>query len=105
MPSYEINKDGNLKRVDQKRDRGASWKKKRDKIIEENDLCFLCGELVDKDAVAPDPTSPSIEHLIPYSDGGSDDLDNLALSCLGCNMKRGTKPIDEVRFTPTSRVW
>lgn len=35
---------------------------------------------------APDPFS--IEHIMPRSKGGSDDPDNLAWACMGCN---GTK--------------
>lgn len=32
---------------------------------------------------APDPFS--IEHVFPRSKGGTDDLDNLAWACMGCN--------------------
>ena len=33
----------------------------------------------------------SMEHISPRSHEGSDDLDNLALSCLGCNSRKYTK--------------
>jgi hypothetical protein len=32
---------------------------------------------------SPDPFA--IEHIVPRTAGGTDDLDNLALSCQGCN--------------------
>lgn len=32
----------------------------------------------------------SIEHIIPRSRGGADDIDNLALSCQGCNSRKYT---------------
>jgi hypothetical protein len=35
---------------------------------------------------SPDPFS--IEHIIPLSKGGTDALDNLALSCQGCNNRQ-----------------
>ena len=35
---------------------------------------------------SPDPFS--IEHIIPLSKGGTYDLDNLALSCQGCNNRK-----------------
>jgi len=31
-----------------------------------------------------------IEHIIPKTHGGSDDLDNLALACIDCNLHKGT---------------
>ena len=30
-----------------------------------------------------------IEHVIPKSHGGSDELDNLALACIDCNLHKG----------------
>jgi hypothetical protein len=35
---------------------------------------------------SPDPFS--VEHIIPVSKGGSDEMDNLAYSCQGCNNKK-----------------
>ena len=51
--------------------------------------------------VCPDPFS--IEHIMPRASGGTDDLDNLALSCQGCNnFKRtyseATDPITGSKF-------
>jgi 5-methylcytosine-specific restriction endonuclease McrA len=31
-----------------------------------------------------------IEHIVPKAHGGSDDLDNLALACIDCNLHKGT---------------
>jgi hypothetical protein len=31
-----------------------------------------------------------IEHIIPRIHGGSDDIDNLALACIDCNLHKGT---------------
>ena len=31
-----------------------------------------------------------IEHVIPKIHGGTDDLDNLALACIDCNLHKGT---------------
>lgn len=51
---------------------------------------------------SPDPFS--IEHIIPLSKGGSYDLDNLALSCQGCNNRKYnlTEAIDPIdgQFVP-----
>jgi 5-methylcytosine-specific restriction endonuclease McrA len=35
----------------------------------------------------------SLDHLIPRSDGGSDDLSNMVISCLPCNNARGSTPV------------
>ena len=31
-----------------------------------------------------------IEHVIPIAHGGTDDLENLALACIDCNLHKGT---------------
>src|SRR6266700_6099927 len=31
-----------------------------------------------------------VEHIIPTVHGGTDDLDNLALACIDCNLHKGT---------------
>src|SRR5438094_7994540 len=31
-----------------------------------------------------------LEHIIPKAHGGTDDLDNLALACIDCNLHKGT---------------
>ena len=33
----------------------------------------------------------TIDHVIPLSEGGSNDLDNLALACFHCNRRKGNK--------------
>lgn len=33
----------------------------------------------------------TIDHILPQSVGGSDDIDNLALACRNCNERRGTR--------------
>lgn len=38
--------------------------------------------------------SATTEHVIPRSNGGTDDVDNLAMACSKCNHKRGTQEVD-----------
>jgi len=55
----------------------------------------------------------SVEHILPISRGGSDDLDNLALSCQGCNNCKFTAldAIDPVTgltavlYNPRQHLW
>src|SRR5260370_38320343 len=54
-----------------------------------------------------------VEHIIPKIHGGSDDIDNLALACIDCNLHKGTnltgidpetKEITEL-FNPRRQAW
>lgn len=55
----------------------------------------------------------TLDHLIPQSLGGSDELDNLALACRRCNERRynfttGTDPETKLEtpiFQPRQQVW
>lgn len=40
----------------------------------------------------------TVDHLVPQSEGGSDDPDNLLLAHAGCNSSRGTRPAEEARL-------
>jgi hypothetical protein len=51
-------------------------------------LCGLCGQSVDRTVKWPHPSSPSVDHVLPLSVGGSDSSDNLQLAHLGCNLKK-----------------
>ena len=71
-------------------------------------LCEYCGSPL---AVSPDPFAA--EHIIPQSLGGKTELDNLALSCYGCNNHKynkieGHDPVtDEIvpLYNPRRDIW
>ena len=50
--------------------------------------CGLCGDSIDLDLAWPHPQSLSIDHIIPWSVGGSHDLENLQPAHLICNAKK-----------------
>lgn len=66
----------------------------RRKVIERAQGC--CEYCRSQARFSPDPFS--IEHIIPRSKGGQDDLENLALACQGCNNRKyvDTDAIDPV---------
>lgn len=37
-----------------------------------------------------DPSYPTVDHIVPQSRGGSDDIHNLVAACRGCNSAKGT---------------
>ena len=55
----------------------------------------------------------SLEHIIPRSKNGTDNLDNLAFSCSGCNLAKYTKTefldvisqISYPLFNPRTMIW
>lgn len=61
----------------------------------DNWMCRLCGKPVDRDLRFPDPSSPSLDHIIPLSFGGPHTAANVQLAHFGCNSRRQNRPIRE----------
>lgn len=53
--------------------------------------CAICRARIDLTASRRDPGMASIDHVIPRSAGGSNDMSNLRLAHLGCNSSRGNR--------------
>ncbi len=51
--------------------------------------CWLCGHRVDPHAPIGSPSSPTVDHVVPRSRGGSNDVANLRLAHRRCNGRRG----------------
>lgn len=60
-------------------------------------VCWLGGEWI------PD-SERTVEHKVPRSLGGTDDLSNLAPACRSHNSARGNRPIEEWRATNTNEL-
>lgn len=58
--------------------------KLRDEVLSDAE-CFYCGAYPATD----------VEHVIPFSQGGSDHRDNLVAACSRCNVEKGGKRPDE----------
>ncbi len=83
--------------------------KLRQKVIERaKGFCEYCQS---DSAFSQDPFD--IEHILPISEGGKSDLENLALACHGCNVYKSNKMTsyddlseESVRlFNPRTDVW
>ena len=56
-------------------------------------LCWYCGKKINPFEVR----AFAIDHFVPRSLGGSNNLDNLVPSCCGCNSIKGNRPIEDFR--------
>lgn len=56
------------------------------------DNCHWCGELMRFNASPNHDRFPTIEHLVPRSEGGSNQMENLRLACKRCNNGRHAQP-------------
>lgn len=58
--------------------------------------CGICGKDIDLDITWPDPMSRSVDHVIPYSLGGENDVSNYQLTHLRCNMLKSNRVAEAV---------
>jgi len=52
----------------------------------------------------PDPMSASVDHVIPYTKGGTDAVDNLRPCHLDCNRKKYNKDFNTLDVRKTGGV-
>ncbi|GAB2767869.1 hypothetical protein GCM10027090_41530 [Sinomonas soli] len=62
-------------------------------------ICGICGGAVDSALVYPDPLCASLDHRIPWTDGGSHLMENVQCSHLVCNLRKGSKSLEDARST------
>lgn len=74
--------------------RATDWGRLREAVFErDNFSCVYCGtNLVHEE--------PHCDHVLPFSRGGTNDIDNLATACGPCNLAKGDNTPDEWRSAP-----
>lgn len=73
------------------------WGRKRILLIEKYPFCSLCGARPSKN----NDVELDIDHIVPISKGGSDDIENLQVLCHRCNRAKGNhllKSSKEIHF-------
>lgn len=77
---------------------GGDWisPKLRQRIYDRDSLtCYLCDSQLDRLIETNHPKAPTIDHVIPRSKGGTDDLTNLRTCCRECNILKADSMPDE----------
>ena len=87
---------------------GHRRRRVRAQVLAEEDLCHICGQLVDTTLPHGLPDSPEVDEVIPISRGGSPfDRSNLRLAHRLCNERRGDGTRQRPVIVPflTGRRW
>lgn len=79
------------KRRAMERHPGAESIAPREVLERDEWTCGLCGDPIDRAFRAPHPGTPSIDHILPLSRGGTHTWDNVQAAHLGCNVKKGNR--------------
>ncbi|MEG3144229.1 HNH endonuclease signature motif containing protein [Sphingomonas sp. RT2P30] len=74
----------------------------RDLVLAEEPLCRWC---VERDTVTKDSLSTICDHIVPLTEGGTDDRDNLAGMCEPCHDQKTAEEAARAqgRAAPTVR--
>lgn len=82
IPFYKRNKRGRLQDKNNK-----LWKEiVKQVFLRDNYTCQYCGKVGGK---------LEADHIIPFSKGGTDDMDNLVTACRKCNRQKRDKSVEE----------
>lgn len=67
-------------------------------VIAERDNwnCYLCQQHIEADLQWPNAGSPSWDHVLPLSKGGTHTTENIKLTHLSCNLRKGASVLEEV---------
>ena len=90
---------------DKKRRRQVSSRKRTSVFNRDGGVCIYCGigllrrphPLQHLCEIAESAAEWEIDHITSVDDGGTSDLDNLHLTCVGCNKRKGTLSDSEYR--------
>lgn len=68
-----------------------------------NGRCYYCGCALPEDTLYCDNGGKvymqsrnwHVDHLVPYANGGTENIENLVPACKTCNLQKGTKSAEE----------
>lgn len=62
----------------------------------DGDQCCICGSLIDFELTYPDRASPTLEHVVPLSRGGSHTQENTGMAHWLCNVLKNDRLMSEI---------
>lgn len=84
---------------------GYTWNRLRARVLREETHCWRCGEPVDVSLSGMVPAGPTVDHIVPLSQGGAaEDRANLRLAHRRCNLRAGDRR-PELAAPTTTRDW
>jgi CRISPR/Cas system Type II protein with McrA/HNH and RuvC-like nuclease domain len=84
-----------------KRTQGMNWIRQEKRLaiyLRDGMACMYCGEAIENGIRL------SLDHISPYSKGGSNSERNLVTCCIKCNSSRGNRPVKEFAIAVASYV-
>lgn len=81
-----------------------TYRRNRATVLATNNICHLCGFQIDMELKAPHPMSATVDHVVPYSLGGDDSVENLRPAHHLCNQKRYNKDASQLEIRKTGGV-
>lgn len=66
-------------------------------LVRQNPHCSFCNRLLKDDPQARDDQQPTADHLLALGRGGTEDPENVVLSCRRCNQFKGDLTLPEFR--------
>jgi 5-methylcytosine-specific restriction endonuclease McrA len=60
-------------------------------LVRDGARCGRCGGVLDMRLSGLDAMGPTLGHIVPVAEGGTDDLDNLQLEHRKCNLAAGKR--------------
>ena len=74
----------------------TEWAQARKRALATLDpVCAICHKYIDLEAPAFSPIAVEVDHIVPETRGGSDELSNLRLVCTRANEAKGNMMDDE----------
>jgi len=61
-----------------------NFRKKRVRLYLESDMCFYCKKRLTLE-------ESTLDHFVPQSKGGTNDISNLVIACVDCNQAKKDK--------------